>query len=137
MKFIGHSIMKILIVDDNSYVRRLLRAMFASEGWEFSEAADGVEAVEQYGKQAPDVVLMDIRMPNSDGIEATRTIKNAWPGASVLIVTEYDDPSLRTRARAAGAEEYFVKDSLDALIGYVKKSWMEGKYEGAQRHRLT
>jgi CheY-like chemotaxis protein len=114
--------MKVLIVDDNSHVRSLLRTMLAGEGREFSEAADGVDAVEQYGREAPDVVLMDLRMPRCDGIEATRKIIHDWPGACVLIVTDYDDPSLRMLARAAGADAYFVKDSLEALIGYVEKS---------------
>lgn len=125
MSIIGPPIMKVLIVDDNSHFRSLLRTMLAGEGWEFAEAADGAEAVEQYGKEAPDVVLMDLCMPNVDGIEATRSIMHDWPGACVLIVTDYDDPSLRTLACTAGAEAYFVKDSMEELIRYVEKSGIQ------------
>jgi CheY-like chemotaxis protein len=114
--------MKILIVDDNSRVRALLRSMLASTESEFFEAADGVEGIATFTSQHPDLVLMDIKMPNMDGIEATRRIKRDWPWARVVMVTDYDESSLRALARLAGAEQYFLKDDLSRLPAYILRT---------------
>jgi len=119
--------MKVLIVDDNGNVRKLLRSMLDAKEREFFEASDGVEAIEQYGREAPDVVLMDLRMPRMNGIEATRNIRRGWPKACVLIVTDYDEPALRELARSAGAEKYFLKDSLEAVTEYVDRRRVKGE----------
>lgn len=117
--------MKILIVDDNDRVRRILRKMLAPITTDFCEAVNGFEAIEQYSRTHPDVVLMDIRMPLMNGIEATEQIIHADPSANVFIVTEYDDPTFRADAERAGAMKYFLKENLIALQDYLKTRWMD------------
>jgi len=77
-----------------------------------AECCDGALALAAYAEQRPDWVLMDIRMPEMDGITATRGIKARYPEAQVCIVTDYDDLELQQAAREAGAAGYVVKEDL-------------------------
>lgn len=76
------------------------------------ECGNGNGALSAYAKHRPDWVLMDIDLPEVDGISATRQIVGAHPDARVMIVTNYDDVGLRETARSAGACEYVVKENL-------------------------
>jgi len=107
--------MTILIVEDNSGIRRLLRnvvADFAEEVWECSDGADALAA---FGEHMPDVILMDIRMPRQDGLASTRQIRRHYPQACIIIVTDYDDDELRRAANAAGAVGYLLKQDMTNL----------------------
>lgn len=104
--------MKLLIVDDNPRMRRMIRKVVAGAAEEVFECGDGREAPAAYARHRPDWVLMDIRMAEVDGISATRQIKAGDPEARVVIVTDYDDSDLREAARAAGACGYVVKENL-------------------------
>jgi len=75
------------------------------------EAADGAEAVQLAGALLPDVVLMDLRMPNVDGIEAIRQIKARYPAVEIVILTTYDDDEYIVRGLRAGARGYLLKDT--------------------------
>ncbi|MEO3870419.1 response regulator transcription factor [Nonomuraea sp. B12E4] len=105
--------LRVIIADDQALVRTGFRMILAADGIEVSaEAADGVEAVEAARRTRPDVVLMDIRMPRMDGIEATRRIlaDNAAGGTRVLILTTYDLDHYVYTALAAGASGFLLKD---------------------------
>jgi len=85
------------------------------------EAADGAEAVRLVGELAPDVVLMDLRMPHLDGIEATRQIKAEYPSVEVVILTTYDDDVNIVRGLRVGARGYLLKDAgREALFGAIR-----------------
>jgi two-component system KDP operon response regulator KdpE len=104
--------MTILIVDDNPAVRRLIRTVIAASKADVVECMNGVEAVAAYGDRHPDVVLMDLDMPELDGLSATRQIRAADPAAHIIVVTNYDDPDLREAAQHAGARDYVLKANL-------------------------
>jgi len=104
--------MKLLIVEDNPEMRRLMTGTLRDLADAIYECTDGSEAVAAYEACDPDWVLMDIKMKHVDGILATRWIKQRWPTAQIMIVTDYDDAALRQAAHEAGANEYVVKDSL-------------------------
>ncbi len=114
--------MKILIVDDNSAIRRLIKSIVQPYSSEVSECADGADALRVYCAERPDLVLMDIRMTEMDGIRATKQIKEADPAAKVLIVTDYDDEKLRDEAMRAGAAGYISKENLLDLQLWLTKS---------------
>jgi CheY-like chemotaxis protein len=107
--------MNILIVEDNSGVRRLLQRALAEVATNVWECSDGLYALAAYREHQPDIVLMDIRMPQIDGLMATRQIMEASPPARIVIVTDYDDDALRNAAREAGARAYVLKQNLTDL----------------------
>ena len=104
--------MNILIVEDNEQMRRMIRTLTSDLAEQVFECDNGAGALEAYSEHHPDWVLMDIDLPEVDGISATRQIVSADPGARVMIVTNYDDAILRETARSAGACEYVVKENL-------------------------
>jgi CheY-like chemotaxis protein len=108
--------MKLMIVDDNAPVRRLIRSITLPLAVDICECADGADALSVYLAQRPDVVLMDIRMNEVDGIEATRQITAADRKAQILIVTDYDDKDLRQASIRAGACGYVLKNNLLELV---------------------
>jgi CheY-like chemotaxis protein len=111
---------KILIVEDNAGVRRLLRRAVERLATEILECENGEDAINAYAEQSPDLVLMDIYMPRMDGLIATRQIREFHPAARVLVVTAYEDEELRAAAREAGACGYVLKDRLTELPQFVR-----------------
>ena len=102
-------------MEDNVQMRRLIRQIAQKWSADIFECEDGAQALAAYREHLPDWVLMDIEMPVTDGISATRQITAAFPGAKIAIVTDHDTAILREAAGAAGACEYIVKDNLAAL----------------------
>ena len=103
---------RLLIVDDQRLMREGLRTLLELEdGFEIAgEAQDGQAALEAFAALEPDVVLMDIRMPGMDGVEATRRICADWPAARVIILTTFDDDANVFEGLRAGAVGYLLKD---------------------------
>ncbi len=101
---------RVLVADDQPVVRQGLRVILAAAGLEVvGEAADGEEAVALAARRRPDVVLMDVRMPGVDGIEATRRIVAAGDGPAVLVVTTFDLDEHLFAALRAGAAGFVLK----------------------------
>jgi DNA-binding NarL/FixJ family response regulator len=120
---VSASHLRILVADDQPYIRRAVRALLESRsGWEvIGEASDGREAIEKTGELNPDVIVMDMFMPNLNGLEATREIHAAYPDAKVLILTLHDLPDLSRAVREAGAKGLVLKsDSNLFLIAAVE-----------------
>ena len=105
---------RILLADDHTVVRDGLRALLEkqSDMAVVAEAADGRDSVRLAAEQAPDVVVMDIAMPNMNGIEATRRILSTNPRVAVVILSMHQDESYVLRSLKAGAKGYLLKDSL-------------------------
>ncbi len=114
----------VLIADDSADFRRALRGQLEKEeGIEVvAEAVDGEEAVELAGAKQPQVVLMDIEMPEMDGISATREIRRRWPEVQVVALTIYDRPVFREAMAEAGAVGYVVKDGIGELVGEIQRA---------------
>jgi DNA-binding NarL/FixJ family response regulator len=104
---------RVIIADDHELARLGLRTMLAPEAdlEVVAEASTGREAVELSRKLAPDLVLMDIRMPDLDGLVATRVIKEALPRTSILVVTLSEDPDYLLEALRVGAAGFVLKDA--------------------------
>ncbi len=108
----------ILLVDDHALLRKGFRMVLETEPdlTVVGEAADGVVAVRQVASLAPDVVLMDVRMPGGDGIEATRRIVTAHPGTRVLVLTTFDLDEYAFGALRAGASGFLLKNAEPAEL---------------------
>jgi YesN/AraC family two-component response regulator len=100
---------RVLIVDDQPRTRQSLKALLITglQVEEIREAANGQEAVRLVDESQPDVVLMDVRMPEMDGLEATRLIKKRWPQVKIIVLSMYAEYA--TTALAAGADAFVSK----------------------------
>ncbi len=119
----GPEPIRTLIVDDHALFRRGLEIVLVTEPdiEVVGEASDGAEAVEKAAESLPDIVLMDVRMPRSSGIEACRAIKDVAPSAGIIIVTMSDEEEDLFEAIKAGASGYLLKDiPLDQVAEAVR-----------------
>ena len=114
---------KILIVDDAAFMRMMIKDILTKNGYEVvAEAANGVEAVELYKSHQPDLVTMDITMPEMDGIEAVKQIKAVNPAAKVIMCSAMGQHSMVMDAIKAGANDFIVKPfQADRVLEAVKK----------------
>ena len=101
-----------MTVDDNAKMRAMVKRMLAPVADQFHECSDGSEAVVAYEKYRPDWTVMDIVMKEVDGITATKAIKQSFPEAKIIILTQHNDPRLREEAMSAGAFEFVLKENL-------------------------
>jgi DNA-binding NarL/FixJ family response regulator len=120
----GHTrTLRILVADDHDLVRRGIRGLLRSRrGWRvIGEAANGREAVEQANRLKPDVAVVDVSMPELDGLQATRQIRDASPNTEVVILTMHESDQMVRRVLEAGALGYVLKSDLAAnLVQAVK-----------------
>ena len=126
---ITSSSVRIIIADDHELVREAMRSLLNSEPdlQIVDEAKDGQEIIELCRLRRPDLVIMDVRMPKMNGLEATQTIKEELPTTKVLIWSAYEDPLLVSEAVRAGADGYVLKLSpvqelVDGIRGCLEAS---------------
>ena len=120
---------RILLADDHNVVRRGLRLLLESQP-DFEvvgEAADGRQAVEQAEAATPDVVVLDVAMPNLSGIEAAQRIIAARPQTAVVVLSMHSDEGYVLRALKAGAKGYLLKDSAEGDLIDAIKTVSQGK----------
>ncbi len=116
---------RLLIVDDHDLMREATRLMLEGEPdvEVVGEAVNGAHALELCRQLRPDLVLMDVRMPEMDGLTATRAIKEELPAISVLLVTAYESDDYRWEGASAGAAGYILKDApRQQLLEAVRKA---------------
>jgi two-component system response regulator DevR len=119
-----HKKLRVLLVDDHEVVRVGLRALIERQpGMEVvGEASTGREAVRHTGRLAPDVVVLDVRLPGTDGLEACRQIKAHWPETRIIILTSFPDDEVLFDAISAGADGYVLKQvGSDELIRALER----------------
>ena len=114
---------RILIVDDAAFMRMMLKDILTKGGFEIAgEAADGNEAVAKYNELKPDLVTLDITMPNKDGIQALKEIKAADPNATCVMCSAMGQQSMVIDAIQSGAKDFIVKPfQADRVIESIRK----------------
>lgn len=101
---------KILIVDDAAFMRKVIKDTLSKSGYtDLYEAVDGADAVEKYNEIQPDLVLMDITMPNMDGLEALKAIRGKDGNANVVMCSAMGQESMVIDAVRSGAKDFIVK----------------------------
>ena len=115
---------KILIVDDAAFMRMMIKDILTKNGFEVvGEAADGQQAVEKYNELRPDLVTMDITMPEMDGIAALKEIKSIDAGATVIMCSAMGQQAMVIDAIQAGAKDFIVKPfQADRVIEAIQKA---------------
>jgi DNA-binding NarL/FixJ family response regulator len=121
--------LRILIADDHGLVRHGARAVLNSQrGWRVvGEAANGQEAVQKAIQLKPDVAVVDIGMPELDGIQVARQIRQALPDTQVLVLTMHESDQMVRRALDAGARGYLLKSDLTECLARAVRAVSEGK----------
>lgn len=115
---------RVLIVDDAAFMRMMIKDILEKNGYEVcGEAPNGLVAVEMYNKEKPDIVTMDITMPDMDGIEAVKNIRAADPNAKIIMCSAMGQQSMVMDAIKAGAKDFIVKPfQADRVLEAVKKA---------------
>lgn len=113
----------ILIVDDAAFMRMMIKDILTKNGYNVvGEAENGAKAIEKYAELKPDLVLMDITMPEVDGIAALKNIKGADPGAKVIMCSAMGQQAMVIEAIQGGAKDFIVKPfQPDRVLEAVKK----------------
>lgn len=114
---------KVLVVDDATFMRHVIKGILTEMGCEVvGEAKDGQEAVDQYDQLQPDVVTLDLVMPNKGGLEALRDIRAKHPSAKVIVVSAIDQRESLMEAMKLGAADYVVKPfERDRVVGAIER----------------
>jgi DNA-binding NarL/FixJ family response regulator len=122
-------VIRVLLVDDHPVVRHGLRGMLESEPGlaVVGEAGSGAEAVELARRELPDIVLMDLRMPGGDGVEATGRLLAELPRTRVVVLTTYESDRDILRAIEAGASGYLLKDATPAELAEAVRAAARGE----------
>ncbi|MCG7407484.1 response regulator [Paenibacillus sp. ACRRX] len=115
---------RILIVDDAAFMRMMIRDILTKNGYEVvGEAADGAQAIEKYKEHKPDLITMDITMPEMDGITALKEIRKSDPSAKVIMCSAMGQQAMVIDAIQAGAKDFIVKPfQADRVIEAIKKT---------------
>ena len=112
----------ILIVDDAEFLRLRISKMLTESGHEVLEAENGIQAISIYKSEAPDVILMDIKMPEMDGLTALREIRAQDPKAKIVMLTALGQESIVLEAIKAGAKDFVVKPfERDRVMSAINK----------------
>ena len=114
---------RILVADDAAFMRMMVKDILTKGGYEVvGEAANGKEAIEQYEKLQPDLVLMDTIMPEMDGIEALKKIKSSYPDALIIMCSAMAQQAMVIECIQGGAKDFIVKPfQADRVLESVKK----------------
>jgi two-component system invasion response regulator UvrY len=123
-------VIRILVVDDNATVRHYYRAILEQQiGWEVSgEARTAHEALQRLEESLPDLVLLDFKMPDLNGIELAREIIRQWPALPILMVSVYFSKQLAIAARAAGIRGACAKSDIGSIVKAVDTVLHEQMY---------
>jgi DNA-binding NarL/FixJ family response regulator len=114
---VGFKLVRILVVDDNPTVRHYLRAILEQHcAWQVWEARTGEEALGQVRSSPPDLVVLDFRMPDLNGLEVARAIGREHPGTPILMVTVHLSTQLAAEAKAAGIRGACAKSDIGSLV---------------------
>ena len=129
----GCRAMNILIADDKVHIRRVLRRLIEEhQDWDVcAEAEDGIEAVKRAKQVKPDLIILDLAMPELNGFEAASEISKALPDTPILMFTLYTSPLVEKEAEKAGVRQVISKSTAYLLVPAIEEALADSRHEGA------
>ena len=112
--------MKLLIIDDNKPIRQMIKDILENKFEHIYEHHDGLGAEEKYTECMPDFVVIDIKMKNVDGIQATKNIIKKYPQSRIIVISQYSDEETINESYSAGAIKFISKENLTDLIDFFQ-----------------
>jgi DNA-binding NarL/FixJ family response regulator len=127
---------RVLIVDDHQVMRKGIRALLENDpAWQVcGEAENGRQAVEKARELRPDLIILDLTMPEMNGLEAARQIRNSSPDAKIVIFSMHESPQVRKESRDAGANAFVSKSALGDELSSISKKLLSASAEGNSAH---
>lgn len=119
----------VLVVDDAAFMRMMIRDILSKEGYTIHEAVNGRDAVEKYEELSPDLVTMDITMPEMNGLDALRTIRAADPNAKILMVSAMGQQKMIVESLESGALDFLVKPFQPTKVLETVKKCLQSSAE--------
>jgi DNA-binding NarL/FixJ family response regulator len=119
----------IVLADDHQLIRDCIKKLLLEEGSDFEvigEVCDGRRLLDLLGGTHPDMVILDLSMPNLEGIEATRRIKKEWPSIKILILTVHKEREYLNQSLEAGADGFLLKDDADSELNSAIETIRQG-----------
>ena len=126
---------KILLVDDQQELRTLLAESFQTRGYEVLEASDGASLKAAFTGQQPDVALLDLKLPDADGLELLTALKTQWPDTEAIVLTGYGSLDHAVEATKRGAFHFQTKPHNDGIFNLVERA-LERKQQSQQNNKL-
>ena len=119
MRVLNKETLAVYLLDDDSSVLKATRRLLDSTGWKVEAFTDPIEFLEHAAMHSPSVAVIDIRMPDMNGLEVQTRLRRVAPSTRVIVLTSKDDPAVRTTAMNAGASAFFIKgvDNAEFLVG--------------------
>ena len=123
---------RILVVEDDASIRNLIRTSLKVEGYESIAAANGQEAVSVCAKQKPDMILLDLGLPDTDGVEVIRTIRT-WSSVPILVISARQDDTDKIEALDCGADDYLTKPfSVQEMLARIRAAQRRVQYAASK-----
>ena len=126
---------KILLVDDQQELRTLLADSFKARGYEVMEASDGASLKTAFGGNQPDVALIDLKLPDADGLELLTSLKSQWPDTEAIVLTGYGTLDYAVEATKRGAFHFQTKPHNDGILNLVERA-LERKQQSQENSKL-
>jgi len=129
---------KILVVDDEEDILKLLSAALGGEGYEVLTAIDGQEGMERFQESEPDLVVTDMKMPRKDGLQFLREIKDSGSDVAIIILTGHSDEATAIDCLRNGAYDHLVKpfEDIDVLLAAIERSLYKRNLEIKNRRLM-
>src|SRR5689334_13719007 len=130
---------RVVLADDHFIFRKIVGEFLSKSGIEIvGQASDGSELVQLVEQELPDIVITDVKMPNVDGIEATKILKQRFPEIGVIAFTLYSDDYIISSLLQAGADGYLMKSLLETeIIDAIKTEFHKGMYSDRKSTRMN
>jgi two-component system, OmpR family, KDP operon response regulator KdpE len=130
----GAAPLRVLVVDDEPAIRRFLRTSLSAQGYQVSEAANGADALESAGRAPVDILLLDLGLPDIDGIDIIKHVRGQGSAIPIIVLSSRTDETNKVKALDLGADDYVTKPfGIDELLARIRAALRHGLQQGGEQ----